>query len=261
MDPTDDLSVHAASSSADFYALLSLKPTATDSEIRTAFRKTSLKYHPDKVADTPKNVERFLLVKTAYDVLSDPKIRVLYDRTREAANRKRAETEKLEAGRRTMVNDLERREQQAKDAGSVGIMGVKRSRHGEEETLEQKLEREIMRISEENRQKKSALTEKLERERMEEDQGVADERQARERLASAKERGGRKNKQEKPIFTFQARESQPLAPPGLAEVQSIPITTPTFEQTILERLRTTQREKERMGRVEVDASAEHTTSK
>lgn len=240
MASTSDVSAPAASSSVNFYALLSLTSTATDAEIRTAFRKTSLKYHPDKVGDTPENVEKFLLVKTAHDVLSDPKIRVLYDRTREVEERKKVETEKLEAGRRKMVNDLERREREAKSVSSTGLMGVKRSRQGEEETLEQKLEREISRISEENRQKKSTLIERLERERFEEEQRLADEKEARGRLNKAKEDDGLRNQKSTPKFTFAARASQPEAPSKSS----------MFEQTILERLKMAQRQKERKKQAE-----------
>jgi len=254
MPSTDDLSNHATSP-IDFYALLSLSTTATDSEIRSAFRKTSLKYHPDKVGSTPENVDKFLLVKIAHDVLSDKKIRALYDQTREAKARRQAETDKLEAGRLKMVSDLERREQNAKSTSGVGVMGVKRSRTGEEETPEQKLEREIRRISEENRQKKGAMMERRERERLEEEQRLADEDEARERLRKAKERDALKDRKKVPTFSFSTKRTQS---DGLTEsgVNESPKNGLNFEQTILEKLKLAQREKERKKLLEAEKVAE-----
>jgi DnaJ homolog subfamily C member 17 len=250
MPSTDELSAHVTSS-VDFYALLSISPTATDSEIRSAFRKTSLKYHPDKVGATPENVEKFLLVKTAHDVLSDPKIRALYDQTREAKERKKAETEKLEAGRRKMVSELEKREQSAKIGSSPGLMGVKRSRAGEEESLEQKLEREIMRISEENRRKKEEMMERRERERLEEEERLADENEARERLRREKDRDGLKEQKKAPSFSFSTQKSQSGVSKG-GESEQSPRNGPTFERTVLEKLKMAQREKEKKKQLEAE---------
>jgi DnaJ homolog subfamily C member 17 len=255
MPSTDDLSIHATSS-IDFYTLLSLTPTATDSEIRSAFRKTSLKYHPDKVGSTPENVDKFLLVKIAHDVLSDQKIRALYDQTREAKERRQAETEKLDAGRRKMVSELERREQNAKSTSGVGVMGVKRSRTGEEESPEQKLEREIRRISEENRQKKGALMERKERERLEEEQRLADEKEARERLRKAKECDALKDRKKVPNFSFSTKGAQPDGPTE-AGVKESPRNGLNFEQTILEKLKLAQREKDRKKQLEAEKVAEN----
>ncbi len=257
MPSNDDLSAQATSS-VDFYALLSLAPTATDAEIRSAFRKTSLKYHPDKVGSTPENVEKFLLVKIAYDVLSDPKIRALYDQTREAKERRQAEAEKLDAGRRKMVSELERREQSAKNPGGVGIglMGVKRSRTGAEETAEQKLAREIRRISAENRQKKEAMMERRERERLEEEERLADEEEARERLKRAKNRDGLKDQKKVPNFSFSTKRSHPGGFTG-EDAKKSPRNGSTFEQTILEKLKMAQKEKERKKQLDAQKLAEN----
>jgi DnaJ homolog subfamily C member 17 len=255
MPSNDDLSTHATSS-VDFYALLSLAPTATDSEIRSAFRKTSLKYHPDKVGSTPENVEKFLLVKIAHDVLSDAKIRALYDQTREAKQRRQAETEKLDAGRRKMVSELERRERDAKNAGGVGVMGVKRSRNGEEESPEQKLEREIRRISDENRRKKEAMVATRERERMEEEERLADEQEARERLKRAKEREGLQDQKKVPNISFSTKTSQPKISTEV-DTKKSPKNGASFEQTVLEKLKMAQREKERKKQREAEKPAEN----
>ena len=79
-DTTDDIRSQALNSSHDFYSLLELNDGAVDSEIRRAYRKTALKYHPDKVGPgDAQALQRFYLLQIAYDVLSDPATRELYD--------------------------------------------------------------------------------------------------------------------------------------------------------------------------------------
>lgn len=63
-----------------YYELLDVEFTATDSELKKAYRKKALLLHPDK---NPHDVEganaRFALVRAAYEVLSDPQERAWYD--------------------------------------------------------------------------------------------------------------------------------------------------------------------------------------
>lgn len=254
MSSTDDLSIYATSP-VDFYDLLSLSPTATELQIRSAFRKTSLRYHPDKVGATTENVDKFLLVKTALDVLSDPKIRALYDQTREAKQRRQVESEKLDVGRRKMVSELEKRERDAKRPVGIGVMGVKRGRDGKEESPEQKLEREIRRIAGENRRKKEAMLERKERERLEEEERLADENEARERLERSKGLDRLKSQKTTAKFSFSQKASQGEEPAKSEGTQSLNIG-PSFEQTILEKLKMAQREKEKKAKLETENVSE-----
>ena len=63
----------------DYYKILGVPRNATDQEIRRAFRRLSLQYHPD-VNKSQDAHERFLLTKQAYETLIDPERRREYDR-------------------------------------------------------------------------------------------------------------------------------------------------------------------------------------
>jgi DnaJ-class molecular chaperone len=68
----------------DYYKILSVSRTASAADIKRAYRKLSLKYHPDKNS-SPDAAEKFAEIAAAYDVLSDPEKREAYNKGGEEA--------------------------------------------------------------------------------------------------------------------------------------------------------------------------------
>src|SRR6266498_3425971 len=63
----------------DYYETLSVPRTAKADDIRKSYRKLARKYHPDLNPGDKSAEEHFKKVQEAYDVLSDPKKRQMYD--------------------------------------------------------------------------------------------------------------------------------------------------------------------------------------
>ncbi len=63
----------------DYYQTLDVPKTASEDEIRSAFRKLARKYHPDVAKDKKAAEEKFKEINEAYEVLSDPEKRKKYD--------------------------------------------------------------------------------------------------------------------------------------------------------------------------------------
>ena len=64
----------------DFYADLGVGKGASDAELKKAYRKLAMKHHPDKNPENRQRAEaKFKRISEAYDVLSDPKKKEVYD--------------------------------------------------------------------------------------------------------------------------------------------------------------------------------------
>jgi len=66
-------------SKRDYYQVLGVSKTASDDEIKKAFKKAAMKHHPDRNDGNKESEEKFKEAKEAYDILSDPQKRAVYD--------------------------------------------------------------------------------------------------------------------------------------------------------------------------------------
>ncbi|KAL4359988.1 hypothetical protein HN51_020351 [Arachis hypogaea] len=64
----------------DYYSILKVERNATEDDLKKAYRKLAMKWHPDKNPNNKKEAEaNFKQISEAYEVLSDPQKRVIYD--------------------------------------------------------------------------------------------------------------------------------------------------------------------------------------
>ena len=63
----------------DYYEVLGVEKTASEAEIKKAYRKMAIQYHPDKNPGDKEAEAKFKEINEAYDTLSDPEKRKKYD--------------------------------------------------------------------------------------------------------------------------------------------------------------------------------------
>jgi len=64
----------------DYYEVLSIERTASGDEIKRSYRRLAMKYHPDRNPNDPQAEAKFKECAEAYEVLSDPERRAVYDK-------------------------------------------------------------------------------------------------------------------------------------------------------------------------------------
>lgn len=159
-DNNKDLEEVAKTATEDFYELLNVGFEATSTEIKSAYRKVSIKHHPDRNPDDPNAASRFISLGWARDILLDPALKRLYDTTRLRKKERALQDELLDSRRRKMKEDLEARE---RGAGSM-----KRKR-ADEMTEAERREMEIQRLAEDGKRRRKEQQEKMRQQREEEE--------------------------------------------------------------------------------------------
>ncbi|XP_063625046.1 dnaJ homolog subfamily C member 17 [Cydia splendana] len=121
----------------DLYAILDLTISATETEIKKAYRKKALQCHPDKNPDDPKAAEAFHELSRALEILTDAAARSAYDKVLRAKEAAKLRHKELDSKRQKLKEDLERREREAMSGSGINL------------TDEQKLAAEIQRLQKE----------------------------------------------------------------------------------------------------------------
>ncbi|MYA29058.1 MAG: DnaJ domain-containing protein, partial [Nitrospira sp. SB0666_bin_27] len=75
----------------DYYATLEVTPQASDEEIKRAYRKLALKYHPDRNQGNKTAEDKIREINAAYEVLGDPETRKSYERLRFGGHGRKAD--------------------------------------------------------------------------------------------------------------------------------------------------------------------------
>lgn len=115
----------------NLYDLFDVGSDSTEAEIKKAFRKKALLYHPDKNPDNEKAKEIFQKLSKALEILTDEKARSSYDKILRVQKEKEIRDRKLNAKRKKLKDELESREKLNQE---ISILE-------EEEKLKQEIDR------------------------------------------------------------------------------------------------------------------------
>ncbi|KAF4338572.1 pre-mRNA-splicing factor cwc23 [Fusarium beomiforme] len=160
-----------ASKDVDLYDLLGIDALTPKEDIHRAWRKRSLKYHPDKAGDDF-DAEKWQLFERARDILSEPGARGAYDSAIKAGLLRKQERETMDKQRKAFVDDLEARE----NAWKV-------QREEKEQREKEEIEKERSRLVEQRR-----MREEEEKRQAAAAQEVEDLAEARRRLKEKREK-------------------------------------------------------------------------
>ncbi|CAB3255761.1 unnamed protein product [Arctia plantaginis] len=146
----------------DLYALLDLTITATESEIKKAYRKKALQCHPDKNPDDPKAAETFHELSRALEILTDVSARAAYDKVLRAKEAAKLRHQQLDTKRQKLKEDLERREKEAEAGKSSSNLTDAQKLAAEIERLQKEgsrlLQEEQLRMKEEIKRKMNLIS-------------------------------------------------------------------------------------------------------
>ncbi|NJL47989.1 MAG: J domain-containing protein [Leptolyngbyaceae cyanobacterium SM2_5_2] len=103
------------------YQTLEVHETATQAEIKQAYRRLAKQFHPDSQTETASH-ERIARINNAYEVIGDPSRRVMYDQERQGLFSANAEDSATQRARRTAdMQDLYRKQRQAHQSSEAQV--------------------------------------------------------------------------------------------------------------------------------------------
>ncbi|KAI9166768.1 Pre-mRNA-splicing factor cwf23 [Paramyrothecium foliicola] len=164
-----------AEQNLDLYDMLGVDALTSKEDIHRAWRKRSLKYHPDKAGDNF-DAAKWELFERARDVLADPNSRAAYDQAMKAKLLRKQEREAMDKERQKFADDLEARENAAR-----------RLRQEKEQRDREMLDKERERLAEANR-----MREEEGRRRAQAEQEMEDLAEAKRRLKEKKDEKARR---------------------------------------------------------------------
>ena len=185
----------------DLYDLLGVDALTPKEDIHRAWRKRSLKYHPDKAGDAF-DADKWELFERARDILSDPNARARYDASAKAKLLRKQEREAMNKERKRFADDLEARENAHRDQQMAKEQSEKYAMNKERERL---AEAQRMREEEKLRQESAA-------------QEVEDLAEAKRRLREKKEEKARRKQAKETMKASAAAGQKPGAANGVVIV-------------------------------------------
>ncbi|KAF2632943.1 DnaJ-domain-containing protein, partial [Macroventuria anomochaeta] len=168
-DTNTDLQELARSTNEDYYELLGVPFDAEEAVIKRAYRKASIRYHPDKNPDSKDAADKFIALGWARDILIDSKLKAEYDRARTRRREKAFQEQLLSGNRRKMKEELERRERESADFGP----SLKRKRAADMGEAERR-EQEIQRLAEDGKRRRKEAQDRKDKARKEEEVATAE---------------------------------------------------------------------------------------
>jgi DnaJ family protein C protein 17 len=169
------LAAEYADQNVDLYDMLGVDALTSKEDIHRAWRKRSLKYHPDKAGDNF-DAAKWELFERARDILADPNARGAYDQSMKAKLLRKQEREAMDKERQKFADDLEARENAAR-----------KLRQEKQQKDKEMLDKERERLAEVNRMREEEVQRRAHAE-----QEMEDLAEAKRRLKEKKDEKARR---------------------------------------------------------------------